>query len=86
MEFRPRFDPDLPTVHDVLIALNTVAARYALVPSPELAALATELAYTMAAPEYHPDDRMRIIILQLINEWERVLFSHGHDAEQADIH
>lgn len=68
-----RFDPELPTARDVLMAISCVATQYALNPSLHLARLALSLASNLQAPEYAEDDMVAEVAQRLTAQWDRVV-------------
>jgi hypothetical protein len=67
------FDPELPTVKDVLMAISCVATQYALNPSYDLAKVALGLANNLNAPEYAEAKSIEEVAKKLKLQWDSVV-------------
>lgn len=70
------YDPDLPNAAAVMATLNCVAVRYARQPSLELAFLASDLAYTLTAPEYAESKLVKEVAKSLVFHWQHLVQLH----------
>jgi hypothetical protein len=70
---KARFDPELPTARDVLVAISCVATQYAMNPSLGLAKTALTLANNLNAPEYADGPTIQEVAQRLTMQWDAVV-------------
>ena len=67
------FDPDLPTVSDVLASLCCVITQYTKNPSAQLARLALDLSRKLGTEAYSESTLITAVGQRLQEEWSRKL-------------
>lgn len=70
---KAKFDPELPTARDVLMAISCVATQYAMNPSLGLAKTALILANNLNAPEYADGASIQEVAQRLTMQWDAVV-------------
>lgn len=71
--FVAKYDPELPTAKDVLLAISCVATQYAMNPSLDLAKTALNLASNLNAPEYAEAEVIEEVARRLTMQWDSVV-------------
>ena len=71
--FVAKYDPELPTAKDVLLAISCVATQYAMNPSLDLAKTALNLANNLNAPEYAEAEVIEEVARRLTMQWDSVV-------------